>query len=97
MLTFRAEPLSDLSKYSAKLVDDGVVAYPVHYTFAKRGQNKRDIEFQVKAEVLKLNEGEDAAEVGAAEKTEEAEKVEKAEEAKSEKAEDTKSAEKEEL
>jgi hypothetical protein len=84
----------DLSKYSSKLVDGGVVAYPVHYTWPKRGQGLRDIEFQVKAQVLQLNEGENAPETAEIGETEEAEKVE---ETKSEKVEEAKSAEKEEL
>lgn len=96
--------MMDLSKYSGKLVDGGVVAYPVHYTWPRRGQGKRDIEFQVKAQVLKLNEGETApgtAEIGEnaqeAEKVEEAEKAEETEKPKSKEAEETKSTEKEEL
>jgi hypothetical protein len=69
--------LSDLSKYSEKLVDGGVVAYPVSHTKPRRFQDKRDMEIEITAEVLKLNEGEDAEE--ADEKVEEkvAEKVEK--------------------
>jgi hypothetical protein len=51
----------------------------------KRAQGKRDIEFQIQAQVLQLNEGEEVA-------TEKAEKVEKVE-----KVEETESTEKEEL
>ena len=65
----------DLSKYSAKLADGGVIAYPVDHTLAKRSQNQREIEFQIKAEVLELKAG------GGAEET--VEKTEKVEEAKS--------------
>ncbi|KAK4232719.1 Glucarate dehydratase [Achaetomium macrosporum] len=95
------EALLDLSKYSAKLVDGGVVAYPVHHSLPKRSQNKRDMEFTVKAQVLKLKEGENAEDVEeAAQKTEETEKVERAEEAGKpsyERAEETKSADRDEL
>lgn len=87
----------DLSKYSGNLTDGGVVAYPVHYTWPKRAQGLRNIEFQVKAEVLKLNEGENAPGTAELGETEEAEKVEEAEEPKAQEAEDTKSAQKEEL
>jgi hypothetical protein len=65
----------DLSKYSAKLADGGVIAYPVDYTLAKRSKDQRDIEFQIKAEVLELKAGGDAEET--------VEKTEKVEEAKS--------------
>ncbi|KAH6617504.1 hypothetical protein F5144DRAFT_457507, partial [Chaetomium tenue] len=60
-------PLLDLSKFSAKLVDGGVVAYPIHHSMPKRARGERDIEFQIQAQVLQLNEGEEAA----TEKTEE--------------------------
>lgn len=82
ILTVAVDPLLDLSKYSGKLVDDGVVAYPVHWTWAKRGQGKREIEFRVKAQVLKLKPGESADEdpEEVVEKTE-AEKVDTAEKA----------------
>lgn len=85
------ESLMDLSKYSAKLADGGVIAYPINYTGPKRSDGKRDIEFTVKAEVLELKAGET---VEAAETIEKAEKVEKVEEA-AEKAEEA--AEKDEL
>ncbi|KAK3291568.1 uncharacterized protein B0H64DRAFT_366921 [Chaetomium fimeti] len=84
-------PLLDLSKYSSKLVDGGVIAYPIHHSFPKRAQGKREIEFQIQAQVLQLNEGE-TLETEQAENVEEAEKVEKAE-----KVEETESTEKEEL
>jgi hypothetical protein len=45
--------MSDIEKYSPKLVDGGVVGYPTRKTRAKRWVNKRDAEFTVKAEVLK--------------------------------------------
>ncbi|AEO64689.1 uncharacterized protein THITE_2110984 [Thermothielavioides terrestris NRRL 8126] len=93
------ESLRDLTKYSADLVDGGVVAYPVHHSTPQRARNKRDIEFRVKAEVLKKKEeGEDAAETATTTAT--AEKVEKtgeSETAKSEAAAETKSAERDEL
>ncbi|GAB1316468.1 hypothetical protein MFIFM68171_06678 [Madurella fahalii] len=74
------DSLLDTSKYSAKLADGGVVAYPINWTWAKRGQGKRDIEFRVKAQVLKLKPGENAVEDAeeVVEKTE-AEKVDKTE------------------
>ncbi|KAH6842345.1 hypothetical protein B0I37DRAFT_195996 [Chaetomium sp. MPI-CAGE-AT-0009] len=90
-------PLLDLSKYSSKLVDGGVIAYPIQHSLPKRAQGKRDIEFQVQAQVLQLNEGEEVA-TEDAEKTEKVEKVEKAAKAeKAEKVEETESTEKEEL
>ncbi|KAK3349783.1 hypothetical protein B0T25DRAFT_249297 [Lasiosphaeria hispida] len=61
-----AESLLDIAKYSAKLADGGVVAYPVKRTKARRGAKKRDIEFSIKAQVLKLKlevEEEIAAEI----------------------------------
>ena len=59
-----------------------MVAYPIHHSMPKRAQGSRDIEFQIQAQVLQLNEGEEVA-------TEKAEKAEKVEE--------TESTEKEEL
>jgi len=89
----------DLAKYSEKLADGGVVGFPVKHSNAKRSQNKRDIEFEIKAQVLKLNEGEDAAEdvEEVAEKTEKVEKVEKVEKAEKAEKVEAKSAEKDEL
>ena len=55
-----------------------MVAYPVHHSIPKRSKGLRDIEFQVKAQVLKLNEGEDAA-ADAEEVVQKTEKVEEAE------------------
>ena len=78
MLT-TTESLMDLSKYSAKLADGGVIAYPINYTGPKRSDGKRDIEFTVKAEVLELKAGETVEQ--AAETVEKTEKVEKVEEA----------------
>lgn len=75
------DPLLDTSKYSAKLVDGGVIAYPVNWTWAKRGQGERDIQFRVKAQVLKLKPGEDAGEDAEEAGAEKAEKVEQAEKA----------------
>ncbi|KAK4119238.1 hypothetical protein N657DRAFT_650338 [Parathielavia appendiculata] len=86
------ESLLDLSKYSAKLADGRVVAYPVQHTSPKL--NDREIEFQIKAQVLKLKEGEveeDVLEI--AQGPEAAEKGEETEAAKSEKAGETKSVE----
>jgi hypothetical protein len=56
-----------------------VVAYPVHHSVPKRSKGLRDIEFKVKAQVLKLNEGENATEGGeeAEKKAEKVEEVEK--------------------
>ncbi|KAK4442202.1 Glucarate dehydratase [Podospora aff. communis PSN243] len=47
------DTMSDIEKYSPKLVDGGVVGYPIRKTRAKRWVNKRDAEFTIKAEVLK--------------------------------------------
>lgn len=87
------ELLSDLSKYSPELVDGGVVAYPVEHTAPGKRPSQRDIEFTIKAQVLKLKEGAQAAEK--AEKTENAEAA--AESTSAENAEESKTAEKEDL
>ncbi|KAK0707883.1 hypothetical protein B0H67DRAFT_588843 [Lasiosphaeris hirsuta] len=77
-----ADSLLDVAKYSAKLVDGGVVAYPVRKTKARRGGQNRDMEFSIKAQVLKLKA--DAVEevveeeIVEASKTEEATKSEEA-------------------
>ncbi|KAK4095764.1 hypothetical protein N658DRAFT_502349 [Parathielavia hyrcaniae] len=92
------ESLLDLSKYSGKLADGGVVAYPVHHTPATF--TNRDIEIQIKAQVLKLKEGEvdeDVMEIADGTEAETAEKVDGKEEPKSDKADETKSAAKDEL
>ncbi|KAL2162507.1 hypothetical protein VTH06DRAFT_7421 [Thermothelomyces fergusii] len=78
------EQLADLSKYSAELVDGGVVAYPVEHTKPGSLASDRGIEFTIKAQVLKRKEGAPAAEKAeGAEKTEETEKAEDAGESKS--------------
>ncbi|KAL2172336.1 hypothetical protein VTG60DRAFT_6175 [Thermothelomyces hinnuleus] len=56
------EQLADLSKYSAELVDGGVVAYPVEHSSPGSSPLQREIEFTIKAQVLKLKEGAQAAE-----------------------------------
>lgn len=65
-LTSHTDTLLDTGKYSAKLADGGVVAYPVNKTKAKRSARKREIEFTIKAQVLKakagVEEGEDVKE-----------------------------------
>ncbi|KAL2192806.1 hypothetical protein P885DRAFT_72672 [Corynascus similis CBS 632.67] len=65
------EQLSDLSKYSSELVDGGVIAYPVEHSRPGASPRQREIEFKIKAQVLKLKEGQQAEE--AAEKTEKTE------------------------
>jgi hypothetical protein len=62
------ETLGDTSKYSPKLSEGAVVAWPTKFTRAKRSQGKRDIEFTVKAQVLKAKE--DAGDAGASAKEE---------------------------
>jgi hypothetical protein len=47
-----AETLLDISKYSPKLAEGAVVAWPVSYAKANRKQDERDIEFTIKAQVL---------------------------------------------
>ncbi|KAK3305209.1 uncharacterized protein B0T15DRAFT_191318 [Chaetomium strumarium] len=92
------EALLDLSRYSAELVDGGVVAYPVHHSLPKRSQNMRDMEFTVKAQVLKLKEGEDAEGVEAVQKAEETQNVEEVQaDEKASSSRDTNSAGKDEL
>jgi hypothetical protein len=48
--------LSDLDNYDSKLVDGGVVAWPVKYTNADRKNDKREVEFTIQAQVLKAAE-----------------------------------------
>ncbi|EQB58135.1 hypothetical protein CGLO_01656 [Colletotrichum gloeosporioides Cg-14] len=49
--------LADLSNYSATPKDAVVVSWPISHTRPNTAQKKRDIEFTVKAQVLKLKEG----------------------------------------
>ena len=70
-LHYSPEQLSDLSKYSSELVDGGVIAYPVEHSRAGATPRQREIEFKIKAQVLKLKEGQQAED--AAEKTEKTE------------------------
>lgn len=53
-LTFDILPatLSNLEKYSPKLVDGGVVGWPTDYTTPSRRQGLRKMEFTIKAQVL---------------------------------------------
>ncbi|KAK3486918.1 uncharacterized protein B0T23DRAFT_236974 [Neurospora hispaniola] len=50
------ETLSDMTKYTAKPTDGGVVAYPVDKTRANRAEGKREMEFTIKAQVLKVDD-----------------------------------------
>ncbi|KAL2115340.1 hypothetical protein VTJ04DRAFT_9595 [Mycothermus thermophilus] len=85
------EALSDLSKYSPHLVDGGVIAYPIEHTTPDRKAGERDIDIKIKAQVLKLKEGETAPPIEeekkeekkseAPKQVEEAKKEEKKEEA----------------
>lgn len=80
-----------MSRYSAKPTDGGVIAYPVHYTWPKRSQHERDIEFRVKAQVLKLKPGEEETEEEVEETQQEEEKtIEQAEKAEEQAGENTK-------
>ncbi|KAJ9156037.1 hypothetical protein NKR23_g1247 [Pleurostoma richardsiae] len=45
--------LLDLSKYSSKISDGGVVGWPTSHTEADRKKGMRNIEFTIKAQVLK--------------------------------------------
>jgi hypothetical protein len=47
-----SETLLDTSKYTAKLAEGAVVAWPVKYSNANRKKDERDIEFTIKAQVL---------------------------------------------
>lgn len=49
--------MADISKYSPKPSEGGVVAW-TSYTKANRRANERDMTFTVKAQVLKAREGE---------------------------------------
>ncbi|OIW29284.1 hypothetical protein CONLIGDRAFT_413808 [Coniochaeta ligniaria NRRL 30616] len=46
------ETLLDTAKYSPKLAEGTVVAWPVKYSRANRKQDERDVEFTIKAQVL---------------------------------------------
>lgn len=50
------ETLSDITKYTAKPAEGAVVAYPVHKTQADRAEGKREMEFTIKAQVLKVDD-----------------------------------------
>jgi hypothetical protein len=65
----------DLAKYSPDLADGAVVAYPVNKTRAKRAHNKRDIEFTVKAQVLKAKPDAEKEEAPKAEESTKSEEV----------------------
>lgn len=45
-----------MTKYTAKPTDGGVVAYPVDKTRANRAEGKREMEFTIKAQVLKVDD-----------------------------------------
>ena len=64
------DALSDLDKYSPTMADGAVLAYPVDKTKAKRYEGKRDMEFTIKAQVVKAAEAEAATEEKKAEKDE---------------------------
>lgn len=49
-----ADTLLDTSKYSPKLSEGGVVAWPVKHTTANRKKDEREMEFTVRAQVLKV-------------------------------------------
>ncbi|KAJ9132493.1 Glucarate dehydratase [Coniochaeta hoffmannii] len=56
------ETLLDTSKYSPKLAEGAVIAWPVKYGKANRKKDERDIEFTIKAQVLQAKaEGSDEA------------------------------------
>lgn len=55
--------LADLANYQAVPRDGAVVAWPVSHSRPDVDNNRRDIEFTVKARVLKLNEGATEGEV----------------------------------
>ncbi|KAJ4412068.1 hypothetical protein N0V82_008868 [Gnomoniopsis sp. IMI 355080] len=44
--------LTDLSKYSSKFVDGGVVGWPIEYTYPSRSKGERNMSFTLKAQVL---------------------------------------------
>ncbi|KAK3947155.1 hypothetical protein QBC32DRAFT_97798 [Pseudoneurospora amorphoporcata] len=71
------ETLSDMTKYTAKPTDGAVVAYPVAKTQADRAEGKRDMEFTIKAQVLKVDESvpEDEEESKESKESEEGEKA----------------------
>jgi hypothetical protein len=48
--------LSDLFNYDSKLVDGGVIAWPISRTRPDRDAEKREIEFTIQAQVLGVAE-----------------------------------------
>ncbi|KAK4183240.1 Glucarate dehydratase [Podospora australis] len=52
------DALSSTDKYTGKIADGGVVGWPVHISRPKRAIGEREVEFRLKAQVLKLKEGE---------------------------------------
>lgn len=52
MLTSLIGTLTDLSKYSPKFVDGGIVGWPIEYTHPKRSKGERNMSFTLKAQVL---------------------------------------------
>lgn len=50
--TSLAGKLTDLSKYSPRLIDGGVVGWPIEYTYPKRSKGERNMSFTLKAQVL---------------------------------------------
>lgn len=49
---FLTGTLTDLSKYSPKFVDGGVVGWPIEYTHPSRSKGERNMSFTLKAQVL---------------------------------------------
>lgn len=52
MLTSFTGTLNDLSKYSSKFVDGGVVGWPTEYTTPSRSRGERSMTFTLRAQVL---------------------------------------------
>lgn len=52
MLILLVGTLADISKYSSKLVDGGVVGWPIEYTYPSRSKGERNMTFTLKAQVL---------------------------------------------
>lgn len=93
----KTETLLDITKYTAKPAEGAVVAYPVAKTQADRAEGKREMEFTIKAQVLKVDDSVPEDEEETKEFKTQVEKVEELKTKVQEKVEEVKTAVKDEL
>ena len=65
------DALKDLAKYTPTPADSTVVAYPVQKARAKRGEGERQMEFTIRAQVLKAKPAEETKKADESKKAEE--------------------------